>query len=1256
MANGDDNTDLPIILQELNSFESRLTENDTRTLRLQDGNSWWTRENDMLDSLKEKLENKPDVFKERYLRYKENKKYGVDEKGKAFEVNTKQSNLFEYDTVLVNCQKALVEGLLVKFTDYRYTYYICKPDGKYLIPFFDKKIPTLYRVHRYTVKSRNDTSISDGVLVFKFDPIKEGKITALSEIIDRRDREKYYYICIYLKWNSEFNCPLCLTVGKIQKEYLFYPEVLQQILKITQPVFEIKSKLPQLSKTKQYAFDRSIKSYIITESQSTDNEIECMFSVQSLRKNEYLIGIHIVDASFYIESDHFKESLYKGRSFNFGENATLPLFDKSEMERHPSFNSYVHTISIFFQYNSKTTKIKHKEEKSLKIRQPIVITYEKVQQVIDNEIEDYPDLRALYEFSKVSRKQRLDHQNYSEDIAFKKWDIYDALLMVQELHIQANVALTQLLLQNDKDYVPYGHVEEWWTIKSNGKNVTYDKDNESHVPTDDNIVFIKELWNIIRINLAQKKYETIRKILLQIDHRPLEKLSFIERSPHFAKFKVDDESYSLDSTIMTFTSPMTRIIDVFNQYRLFYEDPEDISASEEDFLRILMSFNDKNSIINALHEEFVEKHHGNGFTKRKKATCISLDKKRNLILLSVVQPKTYELNDIELNIVNFGTFNKSMTSDSLKLEWKERIFHVNEQQYESDESEFNFNLKDQVLKISTKQWKIILETIENPNGKEALISDLINEIYPDENEEEVRVCSKDIDTVAFSLLVEKGNVIDVIIGSSTTKPTIRPQYLFIKHNLGFCMDHIEDPFHCFCESINYENEKDTTYESKEEFLKIWSPVLNFQSVKMAIKYGDRFTLNNVNVRYRDGYCVFQLEQSLFNDKMIEIEKGDYFCISQQVPNTNTALNNDLFENKSSFWICHGVCIENDNIIKIEIISSSNYDFPPDHLNATIKVYRKLNEYKEKDRVLNDLLPNLKKDTLIHKIITNYNTNSKVDLKEISIVSKIKGLKNLKKKQKEAVEFALQRQFSVIKSADTVLNGKLITFIAYGILEDKDKSSERILICCPSAKSGNNVIKNLMKITTKDSKILNYIQVFSDVTEKADCKLRNDLVGFFSSEDKKEPVILKEKALHHIIREGKYSKEILEMEKNPVSFNRKDYKELVKKAKIDVLKEADVVITTCKLCSLDCIQQSGKFTHLIINDAGKCNEMDSLIPLLNYQPENIILIGNRKPPSLIFNTKTFPKSLGQTSLFKRYSKNESDILFSVDVEKKKKRRK
>nr|XP_054758115.1 helicase with zinc finger domain 2-like [Lytechinus pictus] len=257
------------------------------------------------------------------------------------------------------------------------------------------------------------------------------------------------------------------------------------------------------------------------------------------------------------------------------------------------------------------------------------------------------------------------------------------------------------------------------------------------------------------------------------------------------------------------------------------------------------------------------------------------------------------------------------------------------------------------------------------------------------------------------------------------------------------------------------------------------------------------------------------------------------------------------------------------------------------------------------------------------------------------------LNPLNKPQTEAVKMALKSTFSIIQGPPGT--GKTVTgaYLAYFFTQVNEKvpamgkGRPQILYCGPSNKAVDVISMYLKKFN------ISIVRVYSEsMIDKV-----YPIPGMPSSQFKWQrnqariDDRLDDVSLHKLIRKpgAPYAEEIRATEAN---FRRissttvkeaRAYRQLIDMAEAEELRKHSVVLCTCNVAGTKRIIKHTNIIQCIVDEAGMCNEPETLVPLTSTLPHQVVLIGDHKQLRPII-TEPNARDLGmEESLLAKYKR-------------------
>ncbi|MEQ2275828.1 hypothetical protein XENORESO_009379 [Xenotaenia resolanae] len=98
---------------------------------------------------------------------------------------------------------------------------------------------------------------------------------------------------------------------------------------------------------------------------------------------------------------------------------------------------------------------------------------------------------------------------------------------------------------------------------------------------------------------------------------------------------------------------------------------------------------------------------------------------------------------------------------------------------------------------------------------------------------------------------------------------------------------------------------------------------------------------------------------------------------------------------------------------------------------------------------------------------------------------------------------------------------------------------------------------------------------------------------------------------------------------------REYKNLLRDARIHELKQHDIILCTCTQSSTPILTSTVTARQILIDESAMATEPQALIPLVCNKPEQVVLIGDHKQLQPIVKNQTVKKLGMGRSLFERY---------------------
>ncbi|XP_022079225.1 LOW QUALITY PROTEIN: helicase with zinc finger domain 2-like [Acanthaster planci] len=252
-------------------------------------------------------------------------------------------------------------------------------------------------------------------------------------------------------------------------------------------------------------------------------------------------------------------------------------------------------------------------------------------------------------------------------------------------------------------------------------------------------------------------------------------------------------------------------------------------------------------------------------------------------------------------------------------------------------------------------------------------------------------------------------------------------------------------------------------------------------------------------------------------------------------------------------------------------------------------------------------------------------------------------------QNTALRQAVSQPFTVIQgppgTGKTITGAHLAHFftVMNRGLPPSGKGPPQVLYCGPSNKSVDVISTYLLKLGAK------VVRVYSETIERNDFPIPGEpgtTRKMDSNRDASMDPWLSQISLHHLIRQPGNTRHqnILKWEKMfhtqgyvLKASHTKAYRHDISKAEEEELKKYQIILCTCNAAGSKRIKQFTNVVQCIIDEAGMCNEPETLIPLVSTNPCQVVLIGDHKQLRPIIQEKTAQLLGMEISLLEKYEK-------------------
>ncbi|XP_051984818.1 helicase with zinc finger domain 2 [Xyrauchen texanus] len=604
----------------------------------------------------------------------------------------------------------------------------------------------------------------------------------------------------------------------------------------------------------------------------------------------------------------------------------------------------------------------------------------------------------------------------------------------------------------------------------------------------------------------------------------------------------------------------------------------------------------------------------------------------------------------------------------VRLTWKKRIYSMNMTKNPVKNPRF-------CSEIHQSTWHAIVEAVRVEQWKEAKCLILEADVKENYEADEVPLdfnhafMSDEDHYTNLMHYLKAGDTVQVQLTSERKRgywvPTV--QLLSVSLSFEVCVEHTCSPIKCFSKCASHPSKG--SYINVEDYVQIWKPICEMESAASAVDDSDCVVIENVHIAWTTAYGgartgTFSLPVEYVKKWAIEFDLAKcLLCIRKRVSKP-LSLDQSEVDPEYYTWVAHGVTTQcsdtpenaqnKSKIIHFKI-NYASMDIPKAKSDPTftVEVIPKLPPDIRKESAVNNL-------TMANELVKNIALGHRIKKEGAEpVVSRyelmrkpLADLPQLNESQFNALEHALNGKFTLIQgppgTGKTVVGAYIVYWFSqlnsknpWKLKNFKDKR-EVILYCGPSNKSVDVVAEYLLKFGEE----LKILRVYSRKLEIQEYPYPGSNLQFShkSLHHEKSKPELRNIALHHRIRgsHNPYSQAILDFDERvtnePDSLTDGDieyYKKLLKDARVYELERHDVILCTCTAAASPNLIKTLSARQILIDECAMATEPQTLVPLVSYKPEQVVLLGDHKQLRPVVKNEHV-RRLGMTrSLFERY---------------------
>lgn len=682
--------------------------------------------------------------------------------------------------------------------------------------------------------------------------------------------------------------------------------------------------------------------------------------------DKYELGIHIADVVSFVRKDSKLDKEAKRRGITYYNSAKkhCHMFPEELCTVHFSLlpNQVRNVVSLIITMDKQTKKIHGRPIFQLsKITSNRQFTYEEAEEIVSkrdgnihrlDSIEDC--VRVAYSFAKVQRKERLLDWAYSQTDDDRLPGKRKAHLMIEELSVLFNklasenlseIAQTRnctpLRCQDKPDPKKLEEFQEsnFAELIPLSFKMRYRVEHSDQIPKCNSFHVLTKVWKDIQSAAKTGDVDKMVDLIAADDIHPLLQpvanefrrclnKAYTIRSHSCAKATVGHYSLNVRSYTNA-SSPIRRYMDVILQRLLHaFICNRNVQYGAREISELCQKF-ERDMKKAKEYEEKSEQINYAVTTKEQSAPKLSIiinaDPDKDHLSVTFPFNKNVFTDRLQIMYKHLQLWDQPLYDEkdnSITLCWKRRI-------YAADSTHMSLVVKESefvpCVEVPIELWTEIISAIETESWGKATSLILGFKERQKNKTKNLQESAKKATTQAFgsqavklrhevdmNITLKPGDTLNVQMTSEINRgyhmPTL--QLVCIKPNFEICVDHINRDVTCFSRSAEHPSR--IQYSDSNEYMRIWRPICQMESVTTAVNEGDSIVIENLVVQFqgKKGSLKgsFFVPLALINEWELEFDLSKcLLCIRKRGLKLEKPLNHAAVIDPEEFtWVAHGV--------------------------------------------------------------------------------------------------------------------------------------------------------------------------------------------------------------------------------------------------------------------------------------------------------------------------------------------------------------
>lgn len=678
--------------------------------------------------------------------------------------------------------------------------------------------------------------------------------------------------------------------------------------------------------------------------------------------DHYELGVHIADVASFVSPGSSLDKYGKQRGITFYCSGKEPRYMLPKDFSTETFSLLSgqdrRVVSLLFKVQKENHTIIGKPTFQLSwINSNNQLSYEEAEKMISKRykeslrfesVED--SVTVAYCFAKAQRRERLIDWPYAQPDDQRLPGKRKAHLMIEELNVLFNTHTSERLTDFGKtmNYTPLRcqaepAQEQLKEFKDNcggliplSFHVRHKFDDDKNAVKCETFRILTEVWRAIQSAAAEDDTDNMVDLVAADDiHLLLQPVvekfrecmnkAYVIRSNSSGRARIGHYSLSVLSYTQA-SSPIRRYMDIVLQRLLHsYICGRNVVEYRTEQIDDLCNDFDRNLQDAKKFEQKAD----------QMAYAVSMRKQNapKLVLVASADPdgdsfsvvfpfnknivaKALQIMYRDLQLEDLPSYDKE--KHCMTLKWKKRIYAVDNLQVQQELK----MLPDygSCIELPMTEWRATVEAIDREDWDQAkwLIMNANTKQLSQTDSSETKTNNSEDHIVDIGLQVQPGDTLQIQMTCKEDRRGNVPalQLVHVNPRFQICVDHVQSPITCFSRSADYPSQH--FYKEISDYVRIWKPLCEMESVASAVDESDSIVIENLVVNFKKEHegtltGTFSVPLAWVKEWPIEFNFSKCLLCIRKRGLTSSLEDGARVDPREFTWVAHGVTTPVDDL-------------------------------------------------------------------------------------------------------------------------------------------------------------------------------------------------------------------------------------------------------------------------------------------------------------------------------------------------------